>query len=88
MKRIVCPINGPRPASEFFYAGEVRAMPDPATCTDAQWADYVFNRAGVAGVRREWWLHVASGVWFIAERDTASDVIQRTFLWQREPQSP
>jgi sarcosine oxidase delta subunit len=39
-------------------------------------------------VRREWWLHTASGVWFIAERDTASDEMHRTYLWQREPPSP
>jgi sarcosine oxidase subunit delta len=81
MKLIACPINGPRPASEFAYAGEVRPMPEPAACSDVQWADYVFNRNGSAGVKKEWWLHVPSGVWFIAERDTERDVIERTYLW-------
>ena len=29
MKLLTCPINGPRPVSEFVYGGEVRPMPDP-----------------------------------------------------------
>jgi sarcosine oxidase subunit delta len=87
MKRIPCPVNGPRPASEFHYAGEVRPMPDPDRCSDAEWTDYVFNRSGVAGVKREWWLHVPSGVWFVAERDTARDVFLRTYLWSRRAEA-
>ena len=43
MKLMPCPLNGPRPLSEFAYGGEVRAMPEPDTCTDAEWTDYVFN---------------------------------------------
>jgi sarcosine oxidase subunit delta len=81
MKLLACPINGPRPVSEFAYAGEVRPMPDPARCTDEEWADYVFNRSGVPGVKKEWWYHLASGVWFIAERDTVKDEVLRTYLW-------
>ena len=42
MKILHCPLNGPRPLSEFAYGGEVRKMPDPNTCTDAEWADYAF----------------------------------------------
>lgn len=81
MKFLTCPVNGPRPVSEFFYWGEVREMPDPAQATDAQWADFVFNRNGAPGIKREWWYHVASGIWFIAERDTVRDEVLRTFLW-------
>jgi sarcosine oxidase subunit delta len=80
MKLLTCPLNGPRPISEFVYGGEVRPMPDPDTCSDAEWSDYVFNRSGVAGVKREWWCHAPSGVWFLAERDTTTDTIRRTFL--------
>lgn len=80
MKLMHCPINGPRPVTEFHCAGEVRAMPDPGTCSDTQWADYVFNRNGAPGVKREWWLHLPSGVWFIAERDTQQDHVLRTYL--------
>jgi sarcosine oxidase, subunit delta len=81
MKILTCPINGPRPVSEFAYGGELREMPDPASCSDAEWTDYVFNRSGVPGVKQEWWCHAASGVWFIAERDTTRDVVLRTFLY-------
>jgi sarcosine oxidase subunit delta len=78
MKILRCPLNGPRPVSEFAYGGEVRAMPDPETCSDAQWADYVFNRSGVPGVKREWWCHIASGYWFIVDRDTVCDEVVAT----------
>jgi sarcosine oxidase subunit delta len=81
MKIMTCPVNGPRPVSEFAYAGELREMPDPATTSDAQWAAYVFNRNGAPGIKREWWCHTPSGVWFIAVRDTAGDVVLKTFLF-------
>jgi sarcosine oxidase subunit delta len=81
VKLLTCPVNGTRPVSEFFYWGEVRDMPDPAKASDTEWADYVFNRNGAPGVKREWWYHLASGVWFIAERDTLRDEVLRTYLW-------
>ena len=84
MKSIHCPINGPRPQQEFAYGGEVREMPDPTAASDAQWADYVFNRSGEPAIKREWWYHIASGTWFIAERDNVSDEIVRTYLWGQE----
>ena len=68
MKILRCPINGPRPVSEFFYWGEIRAMPDPDTATDDQWADYVFNRNGAPGIKKEWWYHMPSGVWRVVCR--------------------
>ncbi len=86
MKLMFCPVNGPRPVSEFRCYGEASEMPDPASCSDGEWADYVFNRNGVPGVKREWWLHVPSGVWFVAERDTAIDRVLRTFLWNEDSQ--
>jgi len=35
----------------------------------------------VPGIKLEWWCHTASGVWFIAERDTASDEVLGTFIY-------
>jgi sarcosine oxidase subunit delta len=67
--------------SEFVYGGEVRAMPDPDAASDEQWADYVFNRSGIPGIKKEWWYHTPSGTWFIAERDVSGDCILRTYLW-------
>jgi sarcosine oxidase, subunit delta len=84
MKLLTCPINGPRPVSEFFYWGEVRAMPDPDQASDDQWADYVFNRNGAPGIKIEWWHHMPSGVWFVAERDTERDEVKRTYLYGQE----
>ena len=80
-----CPLNGLRPVSEFQYGGEVRPMPDPASCTDGQWADYVFNRNGLPGIKREWWCHIPSNTWFIAERDTTADQVLRTWLQGEAP---
>jgi sarcosine oxidase subunit delta len=81
MKMLNCPINGLRPIDEFAYGGEVREMPDAQQCSDAEWADYVFNRSGAPGLKQEWWYHVPSGTWLIAERNTATDQVQRTYLW-------
>jgi sarcosine oxidase subunit delta len=81
MKLMTCPINGTRVISEFAYGGELRSMPDPQRASDAEWAEYVFNRDSLPKLKREWWCHTPSGVWFVAERDTASDTIVRTYLY-------
>lgn len=80
MKLMVCPINGTRPISEFFYGGELRPMPDPSV-DDATWADYLFHRSGAPEVRQEWWCHTPSNTWFVAERDTLRDQVLRTYLY-------
>lgn len=79
MKILTCPLNGPRNINEFTYGGELKNAPDEATCSDTEWADYVFNSDNPAGVVREWWMHTASSYWFIAERNAASDEVLRTF---------
>lgn len=79
MKIMPCPLNGPRNIAEFVCGGEVTALPDPATADQREWADYVFMPENLKGVVREWWLHVPTAFWFIAERDTASDEILRTY---------
>ncbi|MGD9538570.1 MAG: sarcosine oxidase subunit delta [Alphaproteobacteria bacterium] len=79
MKIINCPLNGPRNAQEFVHGGEVVAMPDPNGCSDAEWADFVFLENNVAGMVREWWCHVPTAYWFIAERDTVKDEFIRTY---------
>jgi sarcosine oxidase subunit delta len=79
MKILNCPLNGPRNISEFAWGGEVKDMPDPARCSDADWADYVFIENNTAGVIREWWCHVPTSFWFIAERNTVTDEVIRTY---------
>ncbi len=79
MKIMNCPLNGPRNISEFVYGGEVKTMPNALTCSDKEWADYVFYSDNTIRVIAEWWYHSASGYWFIAERHTASDEIFKTY---------
>lgn len=82
MKLLRCPVNGLRPLQEFHYGGPYRAMPDPGACSDAEWADYVFNRPGEPGVQLEWWYHLPSGTWLIAERDTVRDEFTGAWLYE------
>lgn len=79
MKIMPCPLNGPRNISEFVYGGELKDMPDQNHCSDLEWADYVFNYDNLAGVVREWWMHAPSSYWFIAERNTITDEILKTY---------
>lgn len=79
MKLLRCPLNGLRNLDEFGYGGPVRGEPDAAPCSDRAWADYLFKEPNGAGVMREWWCHLPSGTWLIAERDTVTDRIVATF---------
>ncbi len=79
MKRISCPVNGVRNVSEFICGGEVTEMPDPRDCSDRDWASYLFMRENKRGLVREWWLHVPTSYWFIAERNTATNEIVSTY---------
>jgi len=54
-------------------------MPDPGTGTDREWGGFVFLENNTAGVVREWWCHVPTSFWFIAERNTVTDEIIRTY---------
>lgn len=56
-------------------------MPDPQSVDDKTWADYVYNRNGAPGVKLEWWCHTPSTTWFIAQRDTLTDNVLETFLF-------
>lgn len=79
MKILNCPLNGPRNINEFIYGGEVKKMPDPNTCSDQEWAEYVFYHNNSKGIVREWWYHAPSAYWFIAERHRVSDDVIRTY---------
>ena len=79
MKIMPCPLNGPRNIQEFVCAGPVEPHPDPNRCSDEEWAAYVWLEENVAGLVREWWCHVATSYWFIAERNTVTDEILATY---------
>lgn len=78
MKIMTCPLNGPRNIQEFAYGGEVRERPAPGASPEAV-ADYLFLKDNQPGVTREWWYHVPTSYWFIAERNVATDEILRTY---------
>ncbi len=88
MKIMDCPLNGPRNVSEFICGGELREMPDPASCSDAAWVDYLFMRNNAAGIVYEWWCHVPTTYWFIARRDTRTEEILETMAVGDFPGSP
>jgi sarcosine oxidase, subunit delta len=77
MKQLMCPLNGLRDINEFAYGGPVKPMP-ASRASAADWAEYVFLEDNRQGRVLEWWLHIPSSFWFIAERDTASDEVIRT----------
>lgn len=79
MKIMPCPLNGPRNIQEFICAGPVEPHPDPNRCTDHEWTEYVWMEENLDGVVREWWCHVATAYWFIAERNTVTDEILATY---------
>ena len=77
MKILRCPLNGPRNISEFSYGGEYHPLPDPSSCDRREWARHVFFSDNSAGIVTEWWLHNATSFWFLADRDTRTDVEPR-----------
>ena len=70
-----CPNCGVREVTDFGFGGEVSTRP-AGTPTQRELNEYVYFRANVAGVQREWWHH-RSGcrAWFIAERDTRTNEV-------------
>lgn len=54
-------------------------MPNPADLADRDWGAWVFLENNTAGVIREWWCHVPTSFWFIAERNTVTDEIVKTY---------
>jgi sarcosine oxidase subunit delta len=85
-----CPNCGARNVSEFRYGGEVNARPkDPAAADEHAWNDFLFMRNNVSGLQTEWWLHRnGCGLWFLAERDTLTNVVARTFEWTAARAAP
>ena len=73
MKQFDCPVLGLRPASEFVCAGGMIGVMQMTDGDAARRALY-FGDA-TARVKREWWYHRPSGLWFRFERDTANDTV-------------
>ncbi len=87
MKRIDCPWCGARDENEFTWGGEAHiARPDPATCSDTQWRDYLFMRRNPRGVHHERWCHTCGGgQWFHLARDTVTHRVERAYAIDEGP---
>ncbi len=82
-----CPNCGPRRVDEFSYAGEFQLRPSTLVSASA-WGHYLYGRRNVAGLQTEWWFHrLGCGRWFLAERNTLTNEVQRTF-WRQSAGEP
>ena len=75
MQLIECPYCGPREEVEYHYGGQAHVAypPEPASLSDAEWAEFLFFRDNPKGPFAERWLHSAGcRRWFNAVRDTAT----------------
>jgi len=79
MKLLTCPMNGPRNIDEFQSFGPVRDTPEPDDTADAEWSRHLFRAENRKGMVVEWWRHVPSNFFFLAERDLVTNEIIRTF---------
>ncbi len=79
MKLLTCPMNGPRNIEEFQYLGPLRAEADPQALSDREWARHLFRAENRPGLMLEWWRHTPSNTVFLAERDTMTNAVTRTF---------
>ena len=73
MIRIPCPYCGTRDEVEFHCGGDAHIVRPGPEVSDAEWADYLFNRENPRGVHYERWCHVfGCGQWFNVARDTVT----------------
>jgi heterotetrameric sarcosine oxidase delta subunit len=80
---VKCPNCGPRSVYEFRFGGEYLCRPQPSA-PDSDWVNYVYNRANINGVQKEWWYHRdGCGEWFVAERDTTSNLVSASY-WAKD----
>jgi sarcosine oxidase subunit delta len=76
---VQCPNCGARSAYEFRFGGEYRSRPEPEAA-DRDWVGYMYLRANLDGPQKEWWYHSEGcGAWFLAERDTRTNLVTATY---------
>ncbi|MGD9601065.1 MAG: sarcosine oxidase subunit delta [Gammaproteobacteria bacterium] len=81
MKHFDCPLIGRRPVSEFLCAGGAihgLLQEDAAAARHG-----VYFGDATARVKREWWFHRPSHLWFVIARDTATDEVTQVALASR-----
>lgn len=87
MLRIDCPYCGARDEAEFTFGGESHMERPGPDVSDAEWAEYMFNRDNPKGVHFERWCHAfGCGQWFNLARDTVTHEIYRVYkMCERRP---
>jgi heterotetrameric sarcosine oxidase delta subunit len=68
-----------RDLTEFRYGGEagVDRPENPATASDAEWADYLYYRNNLKGPHVERWVHIhGCRQWFELRRDTLTHEVE------------
>ena len=80
MLRLNCPWCGTRDESEFCFGGESHVERPGLDVSDAEWADYLFNRENPKGLHYERWCHTyGCGQWFNVVRDTVTHEIHAVY---------
>ena len=80
MLRITCPWCGTRDESEFRFGGESHRERPGLEVSDAEWADYLFNRENPKGLHCERWCHIyGCRQWFNVVRDTVTHEIHAVY---------
>ena len=80
MLQITCPYCGCRDESDFSFGGESHVTRPSLDSSDAEWADYLFNKKNPKGIHYERWMHsYGCGRWFNIARNTVTHEIQATY---------
>ncbi len=80
MLQIPCPWCGVRDEDEFRFGGPSHLSRALAGASDAELAEYLFDRSNPKGVHCERWLHAfGCGRWFNVARHTLTHEILRVY---------
>jgi len=86
MLLIECPWCGPRGEHEFTCGGESHIARPPLSCSDVEWANYLFFRINPKGEHFERWRHThGCRLWFNVARDTRTHAIRAVYRMGEAP---
>jgi sarcosine oxidase subunit delta len=84
MLKIHCPYcQETREEEEFHYSGQahIARPPDPDSCSDEDWGNYLYFRKNPRGRHMEMWVHAAGcRKFFNVVRDTITYEVEQTYL--------
>jgi len=86
MLRLPCPWCGLRDEVEFAFGGSSHIARPPASCSDAEWASYLYFRDNPKGTHLERWCHsFGCGQWFNVARDTVTHDVRAVYPMGASP---